>query len=154
MTSSPVIGADKLCFIHCGQRSPARQPAKAFLGPHGPHPGRHWHTCRLTENQMDIGMLAEMGQRFLTSRLCLYRTTQKWQNVKNKQTKQFYNSLYHHLLWGSLDIRWQPCSSLLILISLSVPFCQNINWPLQPPVPKTPSAKRKHLQSSRHFPTN
>lgn len=135
--------ADKPCFIYPGQRSPIRQPAKACFEPHRPHPGRHRHTCGLTENQTDVGMLAEIGQRrFLTSRLCLYRTTQKWQNVKtNKQTKQFYNRLFHHLFWGSLDIRWQPCSSLLILISLSVPFCQNINWPLRPPVPKIPPGK-------------
>lgn len=78
--------ADKPCFIHSGQRSPVRQLAKAYFGPHGPHPGRHKHTYLFTERQTDIGMLAEMGQRLgwrpLTSRLYLYRTTQKWQSVK------------------------------------------------------------------------
>lgn len=92
--------ADKLCFIHCGQRSPARQPAKAFLGPHGPHPGRHWNTCRLTKTQTDVGMLAEMGQRrFLTSRLCLYRTTQKWQNVKKKKVLWQITSAFLWISW-------------------------------------------------------
>lgn len=66
-----------------------------------------------------------------------------------KKKKKFCDRLRQHF-FGYPDIWWQPCSSLLILISLSVPFCQNINWPLRPPVLKIPSAKRKHLQSSRH----